>query len=141
MNRQFAHLCLTALMVLPLAGMISQSPPLTEVAHAANQVKLTINPNQSRYPRGEQLRITAQVFGNGRKLVQGTPILVQEIYFDSGRRRTVERKLASAVTDANGMFTLNYQVPTDPNKDKVTLVFVNPVSDGDSTSFVIPIGK
>lgn len=141
MNRQLTHFCLTALMVLPLAGIISQSPPVTEVAHAANRVKLTVSPEQSRYTRGKQLKITVQVLGGDRKVVPGTPLLIQETYFDSARRRTVERRLASTATDTRGTFTLNYQVPEDPNKDKVTLTFVNPVQGGDSTAFVIPIGR
>ena len=141
MNRQITHLCLTALMALPLAGIISQSPPVTEAAHAANRVRLTVNPEQSRYSRGEELRIKVQVLGGDRKVVSGTPLLVQETYYDSARRQTVDRRLANATTDSAGNFTLRYRIPTNPNRDKITLTFVNPVPNGDSASFVIPIGK
>ncbi len=141
MTHRAAHLSLLLLSFVPVAGLVSHLPLGSEVAQAANRVRLSIQPNQSRYLRGTPLQINAQVLGSDRRPLAGAPLLVQEIYYDSGRRRTVERTLTTTATNASGTFTLNYRVPTDPNKDKVTLVFVNPVADGDSASFVIPIGR
>ena len=141
MTRRAAHLSLLLLSFVPIVGIVSHLPLGSEVAQAANRVRLSIQPDQSRYPRGTQLQINAQVLGSDRRPLAGTPLLVQEIYYDSGKRRTVERTLTTTATNASGTFTLNYQVPTNPNKDKVTLVFVNPVTGGDSASFVIPIGR
>jgi hypothetical protein len=143
MISRISHLFLLPLFLVPMVGIVSHLPLGAEVAQAAktNQVKLSIQPQQPRYARETWLKINVQVFGGDRKLLAGTPLLVQEIYYDSNTRRTVERTIANTVTNRNGTFTLNYQVPPEANKDKVTLVFVNPVAGGDSTSFVIPIGK
>ncbi|HEY9702360.1 MAG TPA: hypothetical protein V6C58_07935 [Allocoleopsis sp.] len=142
MIRHFATLSLAAVMALPLTGVINQVVPESAVAQAKkNRVILSVSPQQSRYPRGTMLRIQAEVLGSNNKPLAGTPILVQEIYYDSGRRKSVDRTLVSSVTNHSGQFVLNYTVPTDPNKDKITLTFVNPVGNGDSTAFVIPIGR
>lgn len=141
MIRQTTTVCLAALLALPLAGAINQMIPGAEVAQAANRVNLSISPKVTRYFRGTQIKIMVQVRGGDRNPLAGTPLLVQEIYYDSARRRTVERTLTTTITNHEGRFVLNYQVPNDPNKDKVTLVFVNPVPNGDSASFVIPIGQ
>lgn len=141
MIRQSTTICLAALLALPFAGAINQMVPGADIAQAANRVNLSISPNADRYPRGKQLRITVQVRGENRAPLVGTLLLVQEIYYDSARRRTVERTLTTTTTNHEGRVVLDYQVPLDPNKDKVTLVFVNPVANGDSASFVIPIGR
>lgn len=141
MMRYSSQVILAALLALPFAGAIAHFPSGIEAAQAANRVQLSVNPNQSRYPRGTDVKIVSRVLGSDGKPVVGAPLLIQEIFFNSARQRTEQRTITSTTTNHEGSFTLNYRVPEDPNKDKVTLVFVNPVTDGGSNSWVIPIGR
>ncbi|MBD2028200.1 hypothetical protein [Leptolyngbya sp. FACHB-711] len=141
MMRYSSQIVLAALLALPFAGAIASFPSGIEAAQAANRVQLSVSPGQSRYPRGTDVRVTTKVLGNNSRPIAGAPLLIQEIFFNSARQRTEQRTITSTTTNHEGAFTLNYRVPEDPNKDKVTLVFVNPVANGGSNSWVIPIGR
>ena len=129
----------TALLAFPIAGFISQMP-INPVVAQSNRCILNVKPNQTRYPRGQKLSVRVQVRRN-RQPVVNTPLLIQQIYSRETDKKTIQTTLAQTKTNSRGAFTLRYRVPKDPLKDKVTLVFVNPVPGGCSKAFVIPIGR
>ncbi len=141
MSHIVAKFMLVGLIATATAGVVNLSPPATEVAQANNSIGLSISPNQSRYPRGTELRIIATVKSADGQRLANTPVLVVETFYNSGTRRTEQRTLGQFTTNSAGRITINYRISTDPNQDKVTLNFVNPIASGGAAAFVIPIGR
>ena len=139
-NRTFStSIALAALLTLPVAGILSQLTINPAVAQS-NRCRLTIHPNQPRYPRGQNISIHFEVKRNGHP-VANTPVLVQESFYHEFEKKTKQSRLAQGQTNHQGSFTLQYQVPPEQFKDKVNLSFVNPVAGGCSRSYIIPIGR
>ncbi|MBD2201908.1 hypothetical protein H6G33_07860 [Calothrix sp. FACHB-1219] len=138
MIRRSASIALTTLMALPVAGLINQlsiNPAMAQTSRC----NLNVQPGQSAYSRGTNIAVRFHVTQNGHP-VANTPVLVQETYYHEFRKRTEQRILTQTQTNHEGGFTLRYEVPREVFKDKVSLLFVNPVAGGCSRSFVIPIG-
>ena len=132
-------IALATLLALPIAATLSQLTINPAVAQS-NRCRLIIQPSQDRYSRGTNLSIRFEVKRNGYA-VDNTPVLVQESFYHEFEKKTKQRRLAQGQTNHQGSFTLQYQVPPEQFKDKVNLSFVNPVADGCSRSYIIPIGR
>lgn len=141
MSHFVAKFMLVGLIATATASVVNLSPPATKVAQANNSIQLSISPNQSRYPRGTELRITATVRSADGQRLANTPVLVVETFYNSGTRRTEQRNLGQFTTNNAGRIAIDYRISTDPNQDKVTLNFVNPIASGGAAAFVIPIGR
>ncbi len=132
-------IALATLLALPIATTLSQLTINPAVAQS-NRCSLSIQPNKSRYARGEYISINFEVKRNGHP-VDNTSVLVQESFYHEFEKKTKQRRLAQGQTNHQGSFTLQYQVSPEQFKDKVNLSFVNPVAGGCSRSFIIPIGR
>lgn len=141
MSHFVAKFMLVGLLATATASVVNLSPPATQVAQANNSIQLSISPSQSRYPRGAELRITAIVKSADGQRLANTPVLVVETFYNSGTRRTEQRNLGQFTTNNAGRIAIDYRISIDPNKDKITLNFVNPIASGGAAAFVIPIGR